>query len=195
MKLLFVFLALLSTLLFRPSYADSKRFVRISCVPQAGLLDLEHRYLAENVWSAGSPQEQKKRSAALAQSGFHDPHALKISCVLGGVTYLITTEQGEPSNAMCGGDPGVDLTVTRNGEEILSRVFFGTACGQASVTRLTIGMSARSKREQETELCYSSGLDGVPDYCEWTSRTDDFRKNFPVDEDRLIRIVNHQDRR
>jgi hypothetical protein len=195
MKSLFVFLLLLSTLLCRPSYADPKRFVRLSCVPQAGLLDIEPRYLEDNVWSAGSLQEQKGRNAALAKAGFNDPHAFKISCVLGRDNYVITIEQGEPTNAMCGGDPVVFLTVTRNSDEILSRVFFGPACGQASVTRLTIGGHASSNRGQETEFCYSSGKDGVPDYCEWTGGIDDFKKDFPIDENRLERIVNHKERR
>lgn len=195
MKSLFVFFLLLSSLLCRPSYADPHRFIRVACVPEAGLLDIEPRYLADKVWSAASPQEQPRRNAVLSQAGLHDPHALKISCALGGDNYVISTEQGEPTNALCGGDPCVGLTVTRNGEKILSRVSFGPACGQASVTRLTMSVSTILKHAQETEFCYSSGKDGVPDYCEWTGDINDFRKNFPVDDERLGRIARHQERR
>jgi hypothetical protein len=196
MKSLFVFVLLLTTLLSRLSYADpSRRFFRVACVPEAGLLDIEPRYLAEKVWSAESAWEQKERNTALARAGLHDPHALNISCVLGGDSYVITTDQGEPTDAMCGGDPGIDLTVTRNNEALLSRVFFGPACGQASVTRFTVGVSSKSKRGQETEFCYSSGKDGVPDYCEWTGSVDDLKRDFPVDQDRLERIAKHQERR
>lgn len=197
MKSILIFVLLLSALFCRVSYADtSKRFVRVACVPEAGLLDVESRYLHDSVSGDPDSKGQAERDARLAQSGFHDPHTLKFSCVLGGGNYLITTQQGEPTNAMCGGDPGVSLTVTRNGEKLFSDVIFGGFCGAPSVMRFTIGDGPKSWRGRETEVCYSSGKDSDPDQCEWTfGGAAEFAKRFPVDQARIQKIVTRQERR
>lgn len=197
MKSFLMLILLFSTLLCRVSNADtSKRLVRVACVPEAGLLDVESRYLHDSVSGDPAPKRQAERNALLTQAGFHDPHGLKLSCVLGGVNYLITAEQDEPSSAMCGGDPGVFLTVTRNSEKFLSNVIFGGSCGAPSVMRFTIGDGSKSWRGRETEVCYSSGKDLDPDHCEWTfGGPAEFNKRFPIDEDRLRKIVTHQERR
>lgn len=97
---------------------------------------------------------------------------------------------------MCGGDPGVWLTVTRNGKKLFSDVIFGGFCGAPSVMRLTIGDGLRSWRGRETEVCYSSGKDSDPDQCEWTfGGPAEFAKGFPVDQARIQQIVTHQERR
>jgi hypothetical protein len=97
---------------------------------------------------------------------------------------------------MCGGDPGVWLTVTRNGEKLFSDVIFGGFCGAPSVTRITIGDGPKSWRGRETEVCYSSGKDFDPDHCEWTfGGAAEFAKRFPVDQARIQKIVMRQERR
>jgi hypothetical protein len=158
------------------------------------LLDVESRYLHDSVSGDPDSKGQAERDARLAQSGFYDSHTFKLSCVLGGVDYLITTQQGEPTNAMCGGDPGVFLTVTRNGEKLFSDVIFGGFCGAPSVMRFTIGDGPRSWRGRETEVCYSSGKDSDPDQCEWTfGGAAEFAKRFPVDQARIQKIVTRQE--
>jgi hypothetical protein len=160
------------------------------------LLDVESRYLHDSVSGDPDSKGQAERDARLAQSGFLDPHALKLSCVLGGADYLITTQQGEASNAMCGGDPAVRLTVTRNGATLFSNVIFGGFCGAPSVARFTIGDGPKSWRGRETEVCYSSGKDSDPDHCEWTfGEAAEFAKRFPVDQVRIQQIVTLQERR
>lgn len=197
MKPFLMLMLLFSILLCRVSYADiSKHLVRVACVPEAGLLDVESRYLHDSVSGDPDPKGKDERNARLTQAGFHDPHGLKLSCVLGGVNYLITAKQDEPSNAMCGGNPGIFLTVTRNSEKFLSNVIFGGFCGAPSVMRFTIGDGFKSWRGRETEVCYSSGKDFDPDHCEWTfGGPAEFNKRFPIDEDRLRKIVTHQERR
>lgn len=193
MKSVLVFALLLSTLLCRVSHADtSKRFVRVACVPEVGLLDVESRYLHDSVSGDLDPKEQAERTTLLAQAGFHDPHGFKFSCALGGTNYLVTTEQDPVSDRMCGADPGVYLTVTRNGEKFFSNVIFGGFCGQPSVMRFTIGDGPKSWRGRETEVCYSSGKDGDTDYCEWNfGGPAEFNKRFPIDENRIRKIVTH----
>ena len=198
MKSLFVFALLLSTLSCRVCLADtSYQFVRVACVPETGLLDVESRYLHDSVSGYPDSEGPDERNRRLAQAGFHYPRGLKLSCELGGVSYVITAEQDQRSDRMCGGDPEVSLTVTRNGDKFLSDVIFGESCHQQpSILRFTIGDGPNSLRGRETEVCYSSGNDGKPDHCEWTfGRPAEFNKRFPIDEDRIQKIVTHQERR
>jgi hypothetical protein len=197
-KSLLVLALLLSTLLCRETYADtSKHFVRIACVPEAGLLDVESRLLHDSVAGYPESEGQKDRDAHLAQTGFHDPRGLQFSCVLGGISYVITAEQDQVSNKICGGDPEVYLNVTRNGEKLLSNVIFGESCNQLpSVMRVTVGDGPKSWRGRETSVCYSSGKEGEPDRCDWTFGIPaEFNKRFPIDEARIREIVTHQERR
>jgi hypothetical protein len=185
-------------MLCRETYADTlKHFVRIACVPETGLLDVESRFLHDSVADDPDPAGQKERDAYLAQSGFHDPRGLQFTCLLGGISYVITAEQDQASDKICGGDPEVYLNVTRNGENFLSHVIFGESCNQLpSVMRLTIGDGPKSWRGRETSVCYFSGKAGEPDHCEWTFGIPaEFDKRFPIDEDRIRKIVTHQERR
>jgi hypothetical protein len=198
MKSLLVLVLLLGTLLCRVTYADtSKHFVRIACVPEAGLLDVESRLLHDSVSGDPDPAGQKERDRGLAQTGFHDPHGLQFSCVLGGINYVITSEQDQVSNRICGGDPEVYLNVTRNGENLLSNVILGESCNQLpSVMRLTISDGPKSWRGRETSVCYLSGKDGEPDHCDWTFGSPaEFNKRFPIDAERIRKIVTHQEHR
>ncbi|MET0983199.1 MAG: hypothetical protein ABWY02_13940 [Telluria sp.] len=197
MKVLFAFALLLGILLSRVSHADtSKDFVRVACVPAAGMLDVEYRYLHDSVAGARTDQD-KKRKAALSREGFHDPRGLKFTCVLGKVTYVISAAQDATSNRMCGGSPEVFLSVTRNGAAFFSDVVFGNSCnGLPFITRFTIGDGPRSWRGRETEVCYSSGKENDSARCEWTfDGSAGFDKRFPIDQDRLGRIVTREERR
>jgi hypothetical protein len=196
MKALFAVALLLSMLFCRVSRADtSPDFVRIACVPEAGLFDVEIRSLHDSV--SGDPKGEHERSALLAQAGFHDPRHLRFSCVLGGITYDILADQDPISDRMCGGDPEVYLTVTRDGEKFFSNVIFGESCNQLpSVMRLTIGDGPKSWRGRETQVCYATGKDSDPIFCDWTfGKQADFDKRFPLDEERVKRIATRQERR
>lgn len=150
-----------------PARADTVRdFVRTACVPEAGLLDVEYRGLHDSVAVDRGGKEQ--RNSALAQAGFHPPRGLKLSCRLGDVSYAIATDQGPTSERRCGGSPEVYLSITRNGEKILSDVVLGESCqGLPSVTRITIGDGPQSWRGRETQLCYSKEGDSGKPQCEW----------------------------
>jgi hypothetical protein len=196
MKAVFAFALLLSMLLCRVSRADtSDDFVRIACVPEAGLLDVEFRSLHDSVSS--DPKGQHERSSLLAQAGFHVPRHLKFSCVLGGITYGILADQDPTSDRMCGGDPEVYLTVTRDGEKFFSNVIFGESCNQLpSVMRFTVGDGPKSWRGRETQVCYATGKDTDPIFCDWTfGKQAEFDKHFPLDEKRVQRIATRQERR
>jgi hypothetical protein len=197
MKKVVVFALLLNLVLFHVAKADTmKDFVRISCVPEAGLLDIEFRSLHDSV--AVSPNAQDDRSAILAREGFQNPHGLKFSCELGGVTYHVSADQDQPSEQrICGEVPEVYLNVARGDDKILSDVVFGESCNQLpSVTRITVGESPKSWRGRETQVCYSTGKDSDAVFCDWTfGRQAEFDKHFPIDEKRIQRIVTHEERR
>jgi hypothetical protein len=196
MTKLVAFALMVSTLLFHAAKADTtKDFVRLACVPEAGLLDVEYRNLHDSV--AGDPKGPAERNAILARQGFHDPHGLKFSCELGGVTYFISAEQDPTTERMCGGAPEVFLTVTRGGKKFFTDVVFGESCnGLPSVMRFSVGDGPKSWRGRETQVCYSTGKETDPVFCDWTfGNGANFDKRFPIDGQRLQRIVSHQERR
>jgi hypothetical protein len=196
MKSLAVFALLLAALFAQLAQADTVRdFVRIACVPEIGLLDVEFRSLHDSV--SGDPTGKDDRTAILSKAGFHDPRGLKFSCDLGGVTYLITADQDETSERLCGGDPEVVLSVTRAGAKLFSNVVFGESCHQLpSVNRFAIGDGPKSWRGRETQVCYTTGKDPDPGYCDWTFGAQaQFDKRFPIDQDRIGRIVSKQEHR
>lgn len=193
---IFGFVLVLGILLNQVAKADTMRdFVRISCVPEAGLLDIEYRGLHDSV--AVSPNAQDERNTVLQRAGFHSPRGLKFSCELDGTIYTISSTQDEPSERMCGGSPEIYLSVTRGNSKILSDVVFGDSCHQLpSVKRITVGDGKQSWRGRETQICYASGKDTDAVFCDWTfGMQAQFDKRFPIDQARVQRIVSHEERR
>ena len=190
------FVIVLGILLNQVSKADTmKDFVRISCIPEAGLLDIEYRGLHDSV--AVSPNSPAERNAVLERAGFHSPRGLKFSCELGGTMYTISSKQDEPSERMCGASPEIYLSVMRGNSKILSDVVFGDSCHQlASVTRITAGDGKQSWRGRETQICYASGKDNEPAFRDWTFGAQaQFDKRLPIDQARVQRIVSHEEQR
>lgn len=196
MKKIIMSAVLVGSLFVHVAHADTmKSLVRISCVPETGLLDIEFRNLHDSVAIDTNGHARKE---ILVKAGFHDPHDLNFSCDLGGNIYQITAEQDPTSNKICGADPEVSLTVTRAGEKFVSHVVFGTSCNQIpSIARITIGDGPNSWRGRETQVCYSRGRSGESNEpCDWTfGKPAQFEKRFPIDQDRIRRIVDKQEPR
>lgn len=194
-KMVVIALFITSSLTFGIARADTmKSLVRIACIPAIGLLDIEFRALHDSV---ASGERDLDRKNALEQAGFYDPRGLNFSCNLGAVTYKITAEQDPELNKVCGPDPEVYLSTTRSGEKFVSDVTFGTSCNeQPAVTRITIGDGPNSWRGRETQLCYTKNKSGEAESCDWTfGKSVEFEKRFPIDQDRIKRIVNKQEYR
>ena len=192
MRYLLVLLLVFGTLVPGVSHADTSHdFVRITCVPENGLLDVEYRSLHDSV--AGKPGAEKSGVAtALSNAGFHHPRGLRFTCDLDGVNYVIAAEQAETSNFMCGGSPDIVLNVTRNGIGLFTDVIFGASCKELpSLMRFTIGDGANSWRGRETRACYASGNDRDTEICEWTFGPQQawLAPRFPVDQKAIARIV------
>jgi hypothetical protein len=74
---------------------------------------------------------------------------------------------------------------------------FGESChALPSVARITIGDGPQSWRGRETQVCYATSKDGDPHLCDWTfGDVTEFARRFPIDQDRLEKIVTRQERR
>lgn len=197
MRYIFASLWLMTALVSPVAFADvSNPFVRVACVPEAGLLDVEWRMLHDSVSSASGARGRIRRGASLGKAGFHDPHSFKMSCRLGPISYQISTTQAEQTNFLCGGSPDIYLTVTRNGKKFLSDVILGGLCGRVAAMRITIGDGPKSWSGRETEFCYWSANDEVRQRCEWTfGGPEVFDQRFPVDDERLRKILTGEERR
>lgn len=169
--------------------AASNAFVRIACVPESGLLDVESRTLHDSV-SADPMADKSGITAALSRAGFHRPRGLRSACNLDGVLYEITAARGDSIDLACGADPDVYLTVTRNGANLFSHVVFGASCPQRpSLMRFSVIDGTRPWRARETRACYATGKDGEPEHCDWISGPQpEFEKRFPVDQSVVERI-------
>lgn len=163
-------------------------FVRIACVPETGLLDIEYRGLHDNVVGRAGDGKEPEPAGALARSGFLDPRGLTSRCTLGDAAYVVSAARDVRSNRMCGGDPEIYLSVTRNGAAFVTDVAFGDSChGLPSVSRLTLGDGPTNRRRPEAEICYLAG-DGTPSQrCEWVF--DDLGRRFPLDQAAVRRSV------
>lgn len=172
-------------------------FVRIACVPEAGLLDIGYRGLHDSIAGSGAPGTQAGRNAVLERAGFYLPRGLAFTCKLGDATYTVSSQQDDMSQRMCGEDPEIGLTLTRGSEKLLSDVNFGESCHQQpSVMRITIGDGPRSWRGRETQVCYATGKWDDAQACDWTFGAQAvFDKRFPLDQERVRKIVGREERR
>ena len=168
-------------------------FVRIACVPETGMLDVEYRMLHDTVAGKDTPGRTQKIEA-LARNGFHDPRALQFKCMLNGVNYLVSATQDRPSNGMCGGSPDIVLNVARNGVRLFKDVIFGNSCRrEPSVRRLMLAEPVMARGEREANICYSNGDENAAEQCQWIfDSADAFRKAFPIDQDAVGRYLKLQ---
>lgn len=159
-------------------------FVRLTCVPETGLLAIEYRSLHDAVVGANA---QRVPSPALARHGLHRPQNLDQACQLRGARYRITAKQAPTSNFMCGGSPEIYLSVARNGVALVDSVAFGYSCNQyPSVQSITLGDGLKGRHEREARICYSTGRDNEPERCEYEP---DFKKTFPLNQDAVRRAT------
>ena len=164
-------------------------FVRIACVPETGLLDIEYRSLHDNVVGHGAGGRALEPADALAKNGFFNARGLASRCTLGDSAYAISASQDVRSNRMCGGSPDIYLSVTRNGAPFVTDVVFGESCpGLPSLKRLTLGDGPTNRRRPEAQLCYLTGGARPLEQCEWVF--DDLGRRFPLDQAAVRRFVD-----
>jgi hypothetical protein len=171
-------------------------YVRIACVPETGLLDVQYRGLHDAVTGRRVGDTAQSR-AALEAHGFYRPRGLLFTCKLGDVSYVIKAEQDEPrEQGMCSADPAVWLDVSRNGAPMFRKVVFGGNCEQMpALTRLTIGDGlppeswAPPDSATEAHVCYTSGRDNESETCKWLFGKREFAKTFPLDQHGIARLA------
>jgi hypothetical protein len=193
MKKAIWFALFLYALTLNSAQADTNvDFVRIACVPENGLLDVEYRSLHDSVAGPADARKALGRADPLEKAGFYRPSGLAVTCQLGGVQYVVKADQGEQTNFLCGGSPAISLTVSRDGVLLFSDVIFGDSCsGRPSLMGFSIGDGPKSWRGRETKACYATGKDSDPHVCDWTFGSKaQFDKEYPVDQGAIDRIVN-----
>jgi hypothetical protein len=180
---------------FTAAHADqSYEFVRVSCVPENGMLAVEYRLLHDSVagylWK--DPRESPK---ALQKHDLYRARGLDMSCIVGNATYVLKGTQSEETEAHNGACPEVFLDVTRNGQPFFRHVVLGDSCNRLpALMRFTIGENTKH-HEPEAEVCYRGAFDQMlPLYqerqsCEWIFGDEDFAKRFPIDEDAIRRVT------
>jgi hypothetical protein len=182
---------ILGAVLSFPCKADKiNEFVRIACVPENGMLDIDYRQLHDSISSKPTGASDQSLTT-LAKAGFHRPSGLKFTCELGEAKYAIDAQQDAASNLLCGASPAINLNITRNGSALLSNVTFGKSCsGRPSIMRITIGDGKNSWRGREMETCYATGDDMGALHCDWTGGADSvFAKRYPVDDAAIKKIT------
>ena len=156
--------AVVTMLSARPASADYMvDFIRISCVPEAGFFEIEHRSVHNNPAKAASTD-------AWARQGFHSPSGLVYECDLRGTKYKVMAEQeGWRERGMCAAAPEVFVSVLRNEVKILDKVVLGFSCfGSPTITRMSRTEKKQGYFGAEAQVCFlENGQDDTKPTCEW----------------------------
>jgi hypothetical protein len=160
-------------------------FVRVACIPEARLLDIEFRPM-HNGNVAGTPKQ------VWPKHGFYDPTRLDLKCTLPQSSYRIVTSQEHPEYGHCVAYPEVRFSLLRNGATLVRDIVLGESCpaGAPSITRLTIQEAVPGYTDTEAEVCVRYGADGAQSRCDWVFGGENFKFVFsPLDTERLDELA------
>jgi len=142
---------LLALTICAPAHAQALQFVRVTCVPANGYLEIEYKTVEQEVFDV------THSGRTFADNGYLDPQASDSECKLGDVTYLVSSRQDAPkSTGTCGGAPAIVLTLRRNKTVLIDQADFGDICnGGASITRLWLYEGKATETPATMSLCIS----------------------------------------
>lgn len=146
---------------------ESEDFIRISCMPEIGVLDVDYRAIhtssANRLPEGGSLADQ-----GIAKYGFYSPTNLTQTCALKKTTYRVVATQAEPrAQGKCGGAPEINLSIFAGNKPLIKKVVFGDGCKDtSSLIRVTIRPGTGKGKTQEAEICLKNGTTGLS-RCEW----------------------------
>lgn len=185
-RILYVTVALW-LILMTPARADwTDKFARISCIPELGILRIDHLELDGTFSPDGYFMDEKRGAAMKAwrKHGFYDEERLDFSCKLAGVTYTFKSRVGPPSDhGQCGGAPAAHIDFSIDGKPLLKFLPFGDECGYPpSVRSITVLHRKRENEETAIEVCIAPQELQDPHYrvCEFR-RDDRILKDGPID--------------
>jgi hypothetical protein len=169
-----------------PAHADwSEKFARISCIPELGVLHIEHLEL-DGAFFPDGYMSGATRDAALKvwrKHGYYDEERLDFSCKLLGVTYRFKSRIAPVSDhGQCGGAPAAQIDFFVDGKRLLQGLPFGDECGYPpSVRSITVLHHQRDNVERAIEICIAPQEFQQPYY-----RVCEFRKDDHILMDGVI---------
>jgi hypothetical protein len=179
-----------------PARADwTEKLARISCIPEVGVLRIEHVELNGTFFPDGdSPGPE--RAAALKvwrKHGFYSEERLDFSCKLAGVTYRFKSRIGEVSDhGQCGAAPAAYIDFSVDGKPLLQSLPFGDECGYPpSVRSITVLDLKRENERKAIEICIAPQEFQDPHYRVCEFRQDDhILKDGPIDYAKMRAIYD-----
>lgn len=135
-----------------PAYADwTQKFARISCIPELGVLHIEHVEM-DGIFFPDGYTGDAKSDAGLKlwrKHGFYEEGRLDFVCKLPGATYRFKSRIAPASErGYCGAAPPAYIDFWIGGKPFLQAVTFGDECSAApSVRSITV---FDRKREGDT---------------------------------------------
>jgi hypothetical protein len=179
-----------------PARADwTEKLARISCIPEVGVLRIEHVELNGTFFPDGdSPGPE--RAAALKvwrKHGFYSEERLDFSCKLAGVTYRFKSRIGEVSDhGQCGAAPAAYIDFSVDGKPLLQSLPFGDECGYPpSVRSITVLDLKRENERKAIEICIAPQEFQDPHYRVCEFRQDGhILKDGPIDYAKMRAIYD-----
>jgi hypothetical protein len=183
-------------ILMTPARADwTEKFARISCIPELGVLRIEHLELDGSFFpDGGSPGEERATALKVwRKHGFYAEGHLDFSCKLAGVTYRFKSRIDQGSDhGQCGGAPAAYIDFTVDGKPLLQSLPFGDECGYPpSVRSITVLDLKRENKKTAFEVCIAPQELQDPHFrvCEY--RQDGYiLKDGPIDDAKMRAIYD-----
>jgi hypothetical protein len=147
MSAIFLAVALVTSV---PGHAQAYQFVRVTCVPANGYLEVEYKTVEQEVFEGAT-----HAGRTFADNGYLDPQAADSECKLGTALYVVSSRQEPPhATGTCGAAPPIILTLRRNKSVLIDHVAFGDTCnGEPSITRLWLHEDKATETPAEMSLC------------------------------------------
>jgi hypothetical protein len=133
-----------------PVHAQAFQFVRVTCVPANGYLEIEYKTVEQEVFDGAT-----HAGRSFADYGYLDPQSTDFECKLRTAVYVVSSRQEAPRAAgTCGGSPPIILTLRRNKRVLIDQVEFGDTCnGGPSITHLWLHEGEATETPAEMSVC------------------------------------------
>jgi len=173
------FWVLLLAMVPTASFADYElQFIRTTCVPEAGYMQVEYRDIPSMMTTAepsAPPLVRRKVAAAWARQGLRSPRNMTVDCSLSDHVYHISADQEKSGGGFCMAYPQIWLRITKDSKPWLEAVIGGQECdggSKASIESIEVGNGA-------VNVCVSTNA-GAGARCKfiWPAQQD----IFPLDQ-------------
>ena len=146
------------------AHADSTvDYVRIACMTDIHLLDIEYRTIH---YSSSTPLYGEATASgkdAWSNNGFFAPNNLERQCVFPWSKFRIVTTQKEASaSGRCGASPEIKLSLYLDDKALVKNAIFGDSCSENhSITRISVRDGMNNGKPHEVEICFKNGQNNI----------------------------------